>query len=92
MKEDEHSDEEQSDESLLNHVPFVSTCPYFARTYVPTSLRLTCLYIFLVPTCLHVLNHFVPTCADFSGAYEPTTTPDLRNGIYPSADVKSDEN
>ena len=62
---------------------------------VPTCLCSyvsTCLYIFLVPTCLHALSYFVPRCAHFSRSYVPATTQDLRNDTYSAADVKSDEN
>ena len=46
---------------------YVPTCPYFLPAYVPSFF--TCLYIFLMPPCLHAINYFVSTYAHFSRAY-----------------------
>ena len=61
--------------SLLNYVPFVSTCLTClraSRAYAPyLPMRLTCLRAFLpqITTFLHALNYHVPTCLKLLLAY-----------------------
>ena len=61
--------------SLLNYVPFVSTCLTClraSRAYAPyLPMRLTCLRAFLpqITTFLRALNYHVPTCLKLLLAY-----------------------
>ena len=51
---------------LRGYVPCITTCRNFSGAYVPIY--------FLVPTCLHDLNYFLPTCTYFSRACVPKAT------------------
>ena len=51
---------------LRGYVPCITTCHNFSGAYVPIY--------FLVPTCFHALNYFLPTCTYSSRACVPKAT------------------
>ena len=69
------SESQRAHTSLLNYVPFVSTCLTClraSRAYAPyLPMRLTCLRAFLpqITTFLRALNYHVPTCLKLLLAY-----------------------